>query len=125
MLRPNGTARVMIYHKWSLVGLMLWCRYAMLKGRPTRGLDDVYFHHLESPGTKAYTIEGAQHMFAAAGFRSVRIRIQLSHGDLLQGMVGARHQGPLLSLAKHLWPRLILKRFGSGLGLYLLIEASK
>ena len=68
VLRPGGVARVMIYHTWSLVGLMLWTRYALLAGRPGRSLRDIYFHHLESPGTKAYTVESARCMFVGAGF---------------------------------------------------------
>ena len=28
VLKPGGEARIMIYHTWSLVGLMLWVRYA-------------------------------------------------------------------------------------------------
>jgi ubiquinone/menaquinone biosynthesis C-methylase UbiE len=125
VLRPEGIARIMIYHKWSLVGLMLWCRYALLSGKPLRHIDDVYFQHLESPGTKAYTVTDARRMFATAGFSSIDTRIQLSHGDLLQGNVGARHQGVLLSLARWLWPRSILKVIAPQLGLYLLIEAVK
>jgi ubiquinone/menaquinone biosynthesis C-methylase UbiE len=125
VLRPGGIARVMVYHKWSLVGLMLWCRYALLLGRFRRSLDDVYFHHLESLGTKAYTVSAARGMFEAAGFRSVDVRVQLSHGDLLQGLVGAGHRGMLLSLAKALWPRSLLRLIAPRLGLYLLIEATR
>ena len=125
VLRPGGIARVMIYHKWSLVGFMLWSRYALLSGRLMRSLDDVYFHHLESLGTKAYTVAGARRMFEAAGFRSVDVRVHLSHGDLLQGKVGARHQGMLLGLAKALWPRSLLRFIAPRLGLYLLIEATR
>lgn len=125
VLRRHGIARVMVYHKWSLVGLMLWCRYALFSGKPLRDLDDVYFHHLESIGTKAYTVGNARRMFKAAGFSSIDIRVQLSHGDLLRGKVGARHQGPLLDVAKSLWPRSVLNVFAQKLGLYLLIEAVK
>ena len=125
VLRPGGIARIMIYHTWSLVGVMLWCRYALLRGRPLRSLNDIYFHHLESPGTKAYTVKSAQRMFGAAGFNSVNVRVQLSHGDLIQGKVGARHQGALLRLAKILWPRTLIRSLAPRLGLYLLIEAVK
>jgi ubiquinone/menaquinone biosynthesis C-methylase UbiE len=125
VLRPGGIARIMIYHKWSLVGMMLWCRYALLSGQPLRRLDDIYFHHLESPGTKAYTVESARRMFEVTGFNSVDVRVQLSHGDLLLGKVGARHQGALLRLAKALWPRPLLRRLSPRLGLYLLIVAVK
>jgi len=38
VLKSGGTAKVMIYHKWSMIGLMLWLRYALLVGRPWRNL---------------------------------------------------------------------------------------
>jgi len=123
VLRPGGTARIMIYHQWSLVGYMLWLRYALLAGRPWRSLRDVYAHHLESPGTKAYTLGEARAMLH--GFRAVRVRSQLSFGDLLEGAVGQRHGGALLRAAKALWPRWLLKRVFARHGLMLLIEAQK
>src|SRR5262249_20886107 len=51
VLRPGGTARVMIYHKPSIVAALLWVRYALLQARPRRSIDDVLSEHLESPGT--------------------------------------------------------------------------
>ena len=33
MLKKGGSARIMIYHKWSMVGIMLWVRYALLRLR--------------------------------------------------------------------------------------------
>jgi SAM-dependent methyltransferase len=123
VLRPGGTARIMIYHRASLTGLMLWARYALLAGRPLRSLDDIYSHHLESPGTKAYSVREAHALFA--GFSRVQVGVQLNHGDLLEGAVGQRHRGALLSLARRLWPRETLRRLCPNLGLYLMIEATK
>jgi ubiquinone/menaquinone biosynthesis C-methylase UbiE len=125
VLRTDGRARVMVYHTRSLVGLMLWGRYGLLAGRPFRSMADIYHHHLESPGTKAYSRAECEAMFRRAGFSKVSVRIQLSHGDLLEGAVGARHRGALLSLVKRLWPRPFLRRIAVGWGLYLLIEAEK
>jgi ubiquinone/menaquinone biosynthesis C-methylase UbiE len=125
VLRFGGVARVMIYHTWSLTGLMLWGRYALLAGKPWRTLADVYAHHLESPHTKAYTKGTARKMFEHAGFKSVTVKVQLNHGDLLQGEVGQRHRGRLLSAAKALWPRWLFRTVTPFLGLYLLIEARK
>jgi ubiquinone/menaquinone biosynthesis C-methylase UbiE len=34
VLRVGGLAKIMIYHKWSLVGLMLWARYALFRLKP-------------------------------------------------------------------------------------------
>jgi hypothetical protein len=113
----------MLYHKWSLVGLMLWTRYALLALRPWWSLRQVYERYLESPGTKAYSVAEARELFSA--FRDVQIRIVLTHGDLLASDVGQRHRGLLLSVARRLWPRWFFKRFCRGLGLFLLIEARK
>ena len=123
VLRPGGVARIMIYHKWSLVGYMLWLRYALAAGKPTRSLADVYANHLESPGTKAYTMHEARAMLGA--FTIVNVRRQLSFGDLLLGAVGQRHRGALLTTAKALWTRWFLRRVFPWHGLYLLIEAVK
>lgn len=123
VLRPGGTARIMMYHKYSLVGYMLWLRYGLLVGRPTRSLSDVYAHHLESPGTKAFTIDSARAMLT--DFRTSTVRSQLSFGDLLEGAVGQKHGSALLSIAKALWPRWLLRRLFARHGLLLLIEAIK
>jgi SAM-dependent methyltransferase len=123
VLRPGGTARVMVYHRRSLVGAMLWIRYALLRGRPFRSLDSVYSEHLESPGTKAYSRAQARALFAQ--FATVRLDIRLSNGDLLEGAAGQRHRGPLLAAARRLWPRSLIRRFAPNWGLFLLIEAVK
>ena len=120
LLRPGGVARIMIYHYWSITGYLLWLRYGLVAGR---SLNDVYAKYLESPGTKAYTISDAKAMFR--DFTAVSARSQLSFGDLLQGAVGQRHDGPLLRLAKQIWPRALIRRLLSRHGLMLLVEARK
>ena len=122
VLRPGGTLRVMIYHRPSVVGLMLWARYGLATGHPTRSLTDVYTHHLESPGTKGYTIAEARSLVAPFG--SCKIRSAVSFGDLLLGEVGQQHGGLVLTLAKKFWPRPVIRQLPM-LGLYLLIEAKK
>ena len=123
VLRPDGITRIMIYHKYSLTGYMLWMRYALLKGRPFRSLDDIYFNYLESPGTNAYQVNAAKKMFSC--YSKVDIKIQLGFGDLLEGAVGQRHRGILLPIVKALWPRKLLKVLFKNHGLMLLIEAQK
>jgi len=120
VLRPGGIARVMIYHRWSISGYLLWARYGLIGGL---GLTDVYSRYLESPGTKAYTVAEAEQMFSR--FSNVNARSQLAFGDLLEGAVGQRHGGILLTVAKKVWPRALIKRFMSGHGLALLIDAEK
>ena len=102
---------------------MLWARYALLAGRLTRSLDDVYAEHLESPGTKAFRAADARNVFAS--FAAARVSTRISFGELLMGDVGERHRGPLLALAKTVWPRWALRRFGDRIGLGLFVEAVK
>jgi ubiquinone/menaquinone biosynthesis C-methylase UbiE len=123
VLRPGGIARVMIYHKWSLVGYMLWIRYALFRLRPWLTLQDVYARYLESPGTKAYSPGEARRMFAA--FSDVRIRTSLTHADLLESAAGQRHGGAFLSLARAIWPRRLLRKYAGSQGLFMLITAVK
>jgi len=120
VLKPGGLARIMIYHKWSLTGLMLRARYGL-----GLTMKEVYDRYLESPGTKAFTQTEARAMCHSAGFRRCCVRIQLNHGDLLEGVVGQRHRGRLLSTLKVVWPRWLFKRFTPFLGLYLFIEVEK
>ncbi len=122
VLKREGMASIMIYHKASLVGLMLWTRYALARFRPI-SMTAVYSKYLESPGTKAYSFREAGELFSA--FNEVTIRTVLTHGDLLQSAAGQRHEGPLLSLARKLWPRFLLRRLLPGMGLFMLIQARK
>jgi ubiquinone/menaquinone biosynthesis C-methylase UbiE len=122
VLRPGGTLRAMIYHRPSIVGLMLWARYALATGHPARGLTDVYARHLESPGTKGYTVAEARRLVAPFG--ACEIRSAVSFADLLLGEVGQRHASRGITIAKGLWPRPLIRRLPA-LGLLLLIEAKK
>lgn len=123
VLKPGGRASVMIYHKWSMVGMMLWLRYAILGLRPWLSLDDVFAQYLESPGTKAYSVAAAHRLFSQ--WSEVDISTVLSHGDLLTSGAGQRHPGMLLSLARAVWPRAALQRFFPRLGLFMMIDARK
>lgn len=123
VLRPGGVSKVMIYHKYSLVGFMLWLRYALLKGKPFTSLDAIYASQLESPGTKAYSEAQARRLFAA--FENVKVRIELTHGDLLTSQAGQRHSGIILDIARKIWPRWLLRRCLRRNGLFMLIQATK
>jgi ubiquinone/menaquinone biosynthesis C-methylase UbiE len=123
VLKPGGIAKVMIYHTWSMVGFMLWIRYALLRGKPRRSLKVIYSEHLESPGTKAYSRQQARELFQ--DFQSISIDVVLSHGDLLSSGAGQRHQGAALSLARCIWPRGLIKALLPGFGLFMLITARK
>lgn len=123
VLRPGGRFAVMIYHRHSLVGYMLWLRYAALRGRFRVSLDEIYSKYLESPGTKAYSRAEAEDLFAGA--TGLSVSTVLTHGDLLESESGQRHRGALLSLARRIWPRALIKRFMPKSGLFLMISGRK
>ena len=122
VLRPGGTLRVMIYHRPSIVGAMLWARYGLATGHPARSMQEIYAHHLESPGTKGYTVSEARRLVAP--FSRCDISCAISFADLLLGEVGQQHASPVLTLARRFWPRPLVRRMPK-LGLLLLIEARK
>ena len=123
VLRPGGRFSVMIYHRRSFVGYLLWLRYGLLRARPLTSLDAIYARHLESPGTKAYSREEARSMFAGA--ERLSVQPVLTHADLLESLAGQRHEGALLRTARRLFPRGLIRRFFPDHGLYLLIRGEK
>jgi len=123
VLKPGGGEKIMIYHTYSMVGLMLWLRYALLGLKPMTPLSEIYSRYLESPGTKAYSVEEAKNLFSA--YTDVTIQTVLTHGDLLESAAGQRHGGYALDLARKVWPRKLIRRFFPNSGLFMLIHAVK
>lgn len=123
VLKKGGEAKIMIYHKYSLVGYMLWLRYALLRLNPFTSLAEIYSNHLESPGTKAYSVKDAANLFSC--FEHTKIETLLGHGDLLTSAAGQRHRGIGLSIARIIWPRWLFKTFMKSQGLFMLIKAQK
>ena len=123
VLKPGGFAKIMVYHKYSLVGFMLWMRYGLLAFRPFRSLDYIYHNYLESPGTKAFSYSKIKKMLSK--FKIVSIHTPLNHGDLLTSNVGQRHRGYFLSFAKKIWPRWFFRKFMKNNGLEMMITLTR
>lgn len=119
VLRPGGCARIMIYHKYSIVAFLLWLGYGLRRGQ---SLNRAISQFLESPGTHAYSVSEARKLFAA--FSTLRISLELSPGDLLAGEAGQRHKSTALRVARLIWPRSLI-RLAPRLGLFMLIDAHK
>jgi SAM-dependent methyltransferase len=120
VLKPSGQARIMIYHHPSISGALLWLRYGMLGGK---SLQQSVFEHLESPGTKSFTLTEARSLMK--GFRDLEMRVEFSPGDLLLHRPSARFQSALYRLVWKLYPRRLVRMFGKRWGLFLLIRATK
>lgn len=123
ILKPGGKAKIMIYHKYSLVGFMLWLRYGLFAFRPFIGLNRIYHDYLESPGTKAYSYKDAETLFS--NFKVNSISSPLTHGDLLESQEGQRHEGKILDFARKFWPRKLLKWLAPNNGLFLMLDIEK
>jgi ubiquinone/menaquinone biosynthesis C-methylase UbiE len=72
VLSVGGEARVMLYGSHSWTGLRIWIQNALLRGRPFRSLSDVWANDMESPGTKAYTLDEIRGLFADFGDVTIR-----------------------------------------------------
>jgi len=123
VLKPGGTALIMVYHHPSWVGLMLWGLHYAVRLRPWVSPRQAVFEHLESPGTKAYTLAEAKDLVAM--FDRSDVRPQLAHGDLLLMPPAAKYRRWHHKLAWKLYPRWAVRLLGDRLGTGLLIEAVK
>lgn len=123
ILKHGGFAKIMIYHKFSIIGYMLWIRYALFKLKPWLSLTYLYHNYLESPGTKAYSVQEAKILFK--DFNIISIETPIGHGELLASDVGQRHRGVLLSIAKKIWPRFLIKKILPNHGLTMMITLTK
>lgn len=63
VLKPNGLFIGMLYGRHSLVAMKLWVKHGLFRGRPDRTLSDLVARHMESPGTKAYTVSEVRGLF--------------------------------------------------------------
>jgi SAM-dependent methyltransferase len=120
VLKPGGQARIMVYHHPSITGVMLWLRYGILRGK---SLGQCVFDHLESPGTKTYTKTEA--LALLTGFEDVKVQVVFSPGDLLLHQPSARYQSGFYRLMWKLFPRMLVRTYGSRWGLFLLISVKK
>lgn len=125
VLKPGGELRVMIYHVPSWTGFMLWVRYGMMAGRPLASQKQIIFERLESPGTKAYTLQQARTLVLSAGFEVVSAESRLCPGDFLNILPSVRYRGWFYRVVWALFPRWLVALLGDRFGLNLLIQASK
>ena len=125
VLRPGGVFRGMIYHVPSWTGFAVWLMQSLLRGRPFRSVRRSLFEHLESPGTKAYSLTEARGLVEGAGFVDVQLSTRLGPGDQLLMPPSEKYRHPLHRLIFRLYPRWLVRRLGDRLGLNLLIEARR
>ncbi|MBS1912523.1 MAG: class I SAM-dependent methyltransferase [Bacteroidetes bacterium] len=114
--KPKGRIKVMIYHRHSLLSYFFWIKWCLLRGRPWKSLSWCLANHMESPGTKAYTVKEAARLLAGQPVRNVSIYTVLTYYDRLERFGGfARAVGRFAA-----W---LLG--GNRVGWFLMIEAER
>ena len=115
----------MVYHLPSITGWILWLRYCFFTGKLLKTPRWAIYRHLESPGTKAYTIHEMRCLLEKHGFVNIKLYTKLVFGDFLLNKRSKKYQFPLYSLIWKLYPRWLVKISGDEYGLFLFIEANK
>ncbi len=123
VLRPGGTARIMVYSKYSFTAFNVWLIQCLAKGRPWKGLAWACFHYLESPGTKVYSRRGLGELLAP--FSEHKLQKRLLGGDTLEIVPSQKYRAGLFGLIWKLYPTRLVRRFGAPFGTAWLIEVKK
>jgi len=125
VLKPQGKMKAMIYHIPSWTGWMLWLRFCLFRLRPWDSVSKAIFEHLESPGTKAFTLTQAKEMLARANFSDIETQLKLGPGDKLLIKPGKRYQALFYKFIWLIYPRWLVSLLGNNFGLNLFIKARK
>jgi ubiquinone/menaquinone biosynthesis C-methylase UbiE len=125
VLKPGGAVRAMIYHVPSWGGLMMYLRCGLARGKFGMTMKEAIFSDLESPGTKAYTLEEARQLLVEAGFEKISASSKLSPGDLLTVKPSKKYGSSIYKLIWRFYPRWLVRLIGDRYGLGLLLEAKK
>jgi hypothetical protein len=104
---------------------MLCLQQGLARGNFRMTMKDAIFSHLESPGTKAYTLEEAREFLTRIGFSQVTARAKLSIGDLLTLKPSKKYDSTMYKIISHIYPRWLVRLMGDRYGLNLLINATR
>ena len=126
VLKPGGRFKIMVYSNFSATGFMLWLLYGLAKGRPFISQEKVIFDYLESPGTKSYSKKELLKILNGFGLEKIELNKYASAGDLLLMPKSKKYKNNLLyNFIQFLYPRLIVKKLESILGLSITVTANK
>jgi len=126
VLKPGGAFKIMLYHARSVAVFLVWLLYGPLKLRLI-GSREAFFHNVESPGMKVYSVGEARDMVAAY-FKNhpIEIRTWLGSGDLLTQKFSQKYAGTKWELARRLYPRWLVRHvLGHRFGTVMAIRTTK
>lgn len=125
VLKPGGTIRTMVYHVPSWVGLQLYLLYGLGRGKLTATMKEVMCEHLESPGTKGYTLAEGRQLLAGCGYSRVEATTKLAVGDFLDIKLSSKYNSPMFELLRRVYPRWLVRLMGDRYGTNLMMTAVK
>ncbi len=83
VIRPGGELKIMLYNRISICTINAWVRHALLRGRPWKSLKWALWNHVESIGTKAYTLAELREMLAPLGLKNIHVQTEMTSADYL------------------------------------------
>lgn len=78
----GGLIKLMVYNRHSLYAFYKYLKYGLLAGKPFRSLKNIIYHHQESLGTKAYTINEIKSLVKKLPVEIIHIEAPLTSYDL-------------------------------------------
>jgi ubiquinone/menaquinone biosynthesis C-methylase UbiE len=84
VLKPGGEAKIMIYNRKSLLAYFFWFKHAFLKFKWNMTVADVLWEHMESEGTKGYTVTEIQEMLSKRGLEQIQVETIVTYYDRLK-----------------------------------------
>lgn len=116
ILKPGGRAKIMIYHRHSILAYLFWVKHALLKFKPWLSVSDVLWNKMESIGTKAYTVSEVEKMLSTMPVDVIAVKPVLTYYDKLE-----RFNKAMQFVAK----KLAILLGGDRAGWFLTIEFNK
>jgi len=81
--RIGGRIKVMVYNRRSLCALFKYLQFGLLRGKPFRSISQIFYHHQESIGTKAFTICEVKNILSKYPVRIKDICARVTKYDLV------------------------------------------
>lgn len=95
VLKKGGEAKIMIYNRHSILAYFFWVKHALLKGKPFKSLAWVLDNHMESKGTKGYTLKEVQNILKKHPIKIQELKTYFTYYDRM-----ARHHKVLQWFSK-------------------------
>ena len=126
VLKPGGTAKIMMYHSGGITWKYEWILFALLKLKPWKSIKSVAYEYNESPGTKIYSKKEVEHLFRM--FTNLKIETIVDAGDTLNFQLSDKYQGNFLLRvikATFFFLKYLRPYIPSSFGTTMLVEANK